>query len=120
MITTKFGKISGVDRGSYTEYRSAAFLRRILHKGKTAYRTMPLVCLRYELNTTGKGRKCGLFLLLGWYLSKVILLGGYLSTAPKRDTLLSSPSLFNMNFNNFLLLLVKSSEMIMIIVRLDL
>ena len=76
MITTKIGKISGVDRGSYTEYRSAAFLRRILHKGKTAYRTMPLVCLRYELNTTGKGRKCGLFLLLGWYLSKVIPLGG--------------------------------------------
>ena len=120
MITTKIGKISGVDRGSYTEYHSAAFLRRILHKGKTAYRTMPLVCLRYELNTTGKGRKCGLFLLLGWYLSKVIPLWGYLSTAPKRDTLLSSPSLFNMNFNNFLLLLVKSSEMIMIIVRLDL
>ena len=76
MITTKIGKISGVDRGSYTEYRSAAFLRRILHKGKTAYRTMPLVCLRYELNTTGKGRKCGLFLLLGWYFSKVIPLGG--------------------------------------------
>ena len=91
MITTEIGKISGVDRGSYTEYRSAAFLRRILHKGKTAYRTMPLVCLRYELNTTGKGRKCGLFLLLGWYLSKVIPLGGYLSTAPKRGTLASCP-----------------------------
>ena len=73
MITTKFGKISGVDRGSYTEYRSAAFLRRILHKGKTAYRTMPLVCLRYELNTTGKGRKCGLFPLFGGYFSRVIL-----------------------------------------------
>ena len=44
-------------------------------------KTMPLVCLRYELNTTGKGRKCGLFLLLGWYLS----------TAPKRGTLASCP-----------------------------
>ena len=43
---------------------------------------MPLVCLRYELNTTGKGRKCGLFSLFGCDCSRVIPLG-YLSTAPK-------------------------------------
>ncbi|MDY4508137.1 MAG: hypothetical protein SPD95_05380, partial [Candidatus Faecousia sp.] len=40
------------------------------------YRTMPLVCLRYELNTTGKGRKCGLFPLFGGYFSRIIPLGG--------------------------------------------
>lgn len=28
--------------------------------------------MRYELNTTGKGRKCGLFPLFGCYFSKVI------------------------------------------------
>ena len=37
---------------------------------------MPLVCLRYELNTTGKGRKCGLFSLFGCDFSRVIPLGG--------------------------------------------
>lgn len=33
---------------------------------------MSLVCMRYELNTTGKGRECGLFPLYGCYFSKVI------------------------------------------------
>ena len=37
---------------------------------------MPLVCLRYELNTTGKGRKCALFPLFGCDFSRVIPLGG--------------------------------------------
>ena len=46
---------------------------------------MPLVCLRYEPDTTGKGRKCGLFLLLGWYFSKVIpLWGAFVNSAETR------------------------------------
>ena len=39
-------------------------------------KTVPLVCLRYEPDTTGKGRKCGLFSLFGCDFSRVIPLGG--------------------------------------------
>ena len=50
-------------------------------------KTVPLVCLRYELNTTGKGRKCGLFSLFGCDFFKGYSTWGYLSTAPKYDGL---------------------------------
>ena len=52
-------------------------------------KTVPLVCLRYEPDTTGKGRKCGLFSLFGCDFSRVIPLGGicqqHRNATPFRD-----------------------------------
>ena len=49
---------------------------------------MPLVCMRYELNTIGKGRNTAFFFCLKSLRRRVNdLLEALLSTAPKRDTL---------------------------------
>ena len=57
---------------------------------------MSLVCMRYELNTTGKGCECALFPLYGCYFSKVIpLFRGICQRHRKRDALCSPGWLFS-------------------------
>ena len=61
---------------------------------------MPLVCLRYELNTTGKGRKFGLFPLFGGYFSRIIPLGGICQQRRNTTPLEESIGLWNLSFQN--------------------
>ena len=50
---------------------------------------MPLVCMRYELNTIGKGRNTAFFFCLKSLRRRVNdLLEALLSTAPLHDTLI--------------------------------
>ena len=62
---------------------------------------MPLVCLRYELNTTGKGRKCGLYPLFGGYFSRIIPLGVFVNSAETRHPSIITVAIPYMNSNYF-------------------
>ena len=77
MITTKIGKISGVDRGSYTEYRSAPHSSGVsFTKARQPTEQCLLSACAMNLIRLAKAANAAFFYCLGGICQRLFHLGG--------------------------------------------